>query len=54
MAVVLAAASYSSGGLSPCVASSTRCVMVTGGSTFHLEPGTIGKSFVSRAGKLGI
>ena len=41
MAAVLAAASYSRGGLSLCLASSARRVMVPGGSTFHLEPGAI-------------
>ena len=41
MDAVLAAASYSRGGFSPCLAGSARRVMVPGGSTFHLEPGTI-------------
>ena len=41
MAAVLAAASYSRGGFSLCLAGSTRRVMVSGGSKFHLEPGTI-------------
>ena len=41
MAAVLVAASYSRGGFSPCFAVSARRVMVPGGSTFHLEPGTI-------------
>ena len=41
MAAMLAAASYSRGGFSPCLAGSVRCVIVPGGSTFHLEPGTI-------------
>ena len=44
MAAVWAAASYSRGGFSLCLAGSARRVMVPGGSTFHLEPGTI-KSF---------
>ena len=34
-------ASYSRGGFSLYLAGSTRCVMVPGGSTFHLEPGII-------------
>ena len=41
MAAVLAAASYSRGGFSPCLASIARRVLVPGGSTFHLEPGTM-------------
>ena len=41
MASVLAAASYSRGGFSICLAGSARRVMVPGGSTFHLEPKTI-------------
>ena len=41
MAAVLAAASYSRGGFSTCLAISARRVMVPGGSTFHLEPGAI-------------
>ena len=41
MAIVSATASYSRGGFSPCLAVSVRRVMVTGGSTFQLEPGTI-------------
>ena len=41
MAAVLAAASYSIGDFSPCLAGSARRVMVPGVSTFHLEPGTI-------------
>ena len=41
MAAVLAAASYSRGGFSPYLAVSARRFMVPGGSTFHLEPGTI-------------
>ena len=41
MAAVLAADSYSRGGFSPCLAISARRVRVPGGSTFHLEPGTI-------------
>ena len=41
MAAVLAAASYSRGGFSPCLAVSARRVMVPGEITFHLEPGTI-------------
>ena len=41
MAAVLADASYYRGGFSPCLAGSARRVMVPGGSTFHLEPGTI-------------
>ena len=40
-AAVLAAARYSRGGFNPCLAVSTRRIMVQGGSTFHLEPGTI-------------
>ena len=42
MAAVLAAASYSWGGFSPCLAVSERRVRVPGGSIFHLEPRTIG------------
>ena len=41
MAAVLAAARYYRGGFSLCLAGSARCVMVPGGSMFHLEPGTI-------------
>ena len=41
MAAVLAAASYSRGVFSLCLAGSVRRVMVPGGSTFHLEPRTI-------------
>ena len=41
MDAVLAADSYSRGGFSTCLAGSAMCVMVPGGSTFHLEPGTI-------------
>ena len=41
MAAVLAAASYSGGGFSLCIAGSAMRVMVRGGSTFHLEPVTI-------------
>ena len=41
MAAVLVAARYSREGFSPCLAVSLRRVMVPGGSTFHLEPGTI-------------
>ena len=41
MAAVLAAVSYSKGKFSPCLAGSVRRVMAPGGSTFHLEPGTI-------------
>ena len=41
MAAVLAAASYSKAGFSLYLAGSARRVMVPGGSTFHLEPGTI-------------
>ena len=41
MAAVLAAASYSRGGFSLFLAGSARRVMVPGGITFHLEPGTI-------------
>ena len=40
MAVVLVAASYSRGGFSPCLFIRVRCVMVPGGSTVNLEPGT--------------
>ena len=39
MAAVLAAAIYSRGGFSSCLSGSARHVMVTGGSTLHLEPG---------------
>ena len=38
MASVMAGASYSRGGFSPCLAVSSRRVMVPGGSTIHLEP----------------
>ena len=41
MAAVLMASSYSREGFSLCLASSVRRVTVPGGSTFHLEPGTI-------------
>ena len=41
MASMLEAASYSRGGVSPCLVVSAGSVMVPGGSTFHLEPGTI-------------
>ena len=41
MAAVLAAARYYRGGLSLCLAGGARRVMVSGGSTFHLELGTI-------------
>ena len=41
MAAMLAAAGYSRGCFSPCLAVSVRRVMVPGGSTFHLEPGTV-------------
>ena len=41
MAAMWADASYSRGGFSLCHAGSVRPVMVAGGSTFHLEPGTI-------------
>ena len=41
MAVVLAAANYSRGGFSLCLAGSARRVMVPVGSSLHLEPGTI-------------
>ena len=41
MAALLAAARYSRGGFSPCLAVNARCVRVPSGSTFHLEPGTI-------------
>ena len=44
MAAVLEAASYSRGGFSLCLAGSARRVMVPGGNTFHLEPGTISES----------
>ena len=45
MAAVLADAIYSRVGFSPCLAGSARCVMVPGGSMFHLEPGTIHVKF---------
>ena len=41
MAVVVVAASYSRGGFSHCLAISVRHVIVPGGGTFHLGPGTI-------------
>ena len=41
MSAMLAAASYSSGGSSTCLAVSARRVIVPGGSTYHLEPVTI-------------
>ena len=41
MAAVLAAASYSRGGFSLCLAGSARRVMFPCGITFHMEPGTI-------------
>ena len=41
MAAVLAAASYSRIGFSLYLAVRARSVRVTGGSKFHLEPGTI-------------
>ena len=41
MATMLAAASHSRGGFSLYLAGSARHVMVPGGGTFHLEPGTI-------------
>ena len=41
MAVVLAAASYSRIGFSPCLAVRTRRVRVPDGSESHLDPGTI-------------
>ena len=41
MAVVLAATSYSRGFFSLCIVGNARRVMVPGGSTFHLELGTI-------------
>ena len=41
MAAVWAAAIYSRRGFSLCLAGNTRSVMVQGGSTFHLKPGTI-------------
>ena len=41
MAAVLAAASNSKIGFSPCLAVRVRRVRVPGGSAFHLEPGTI-------------
>ena len=47
MDAVLAAASYSRGGFSPCLDGSARYVMVPGGITFHLEPGTIGAAWLS-------
>ena len=40
MAAVWAAASFSRGGFSLCPAGNAWRVMVTDGSTFHLEPGT--------------
>ena len=48
MAAVLAAASYSRGGFSSCLDKSARHVRVSDGSTFHLEPGTIGSSIECR------
>ena len=41
MSAVLAAASYSKIGFSPWLAVRARRVMESGGSSFHLEPGTI-------------
>ena len=41
MAAVLAAASYSRIGFSPCLAVHVRRVRVPGGSVFHLEPETV-------------
>ena len=41
MAAVLAAARYSTIGFSLYFAVCAWCVRVTGGSKFHLEPGTI-------------
>ena len=41
MAAMLAAARYSRGGFSLCRVDNVKRVMVPGGSTFHLEPGTI-------------
>ena len=41
ISAVLAAASYSRGSFSLCLTRSARRGMVTGGSMFHLEPGTI-------------
>ena len=41
MAALLAAASYSRIGFSPCLAIRARRVRVPGGGAFHLEPGTI-------------
>ena len=41
MAAVLADSIYSRGEFSPCLAVSVKRVRVPGGSTFHLEPGTI-------------
>ena len=41
MATVLAAARYYREGFSLCLAVSAKRVMVPGGSTFHLESGTI-------------
>ena len=43
MATVLAASSYSRIGFILCLAVRARRVRVPGGSTFHLEPGTISK-----------
>ena len=37
LAAVLAVASYSRGGFSPCLTGSVRCIMVPGGSTFQVE-----------------
>ena len=48
MVAVLAAASYSRGGFIPCLAVSARPVMVPGGSTFHLEHGTLGGGGIPR------
>ena len=45
MAAVLADASYYMGGFSPCQYVSARRVMVPGGGTFHLEPGTISHKY---------
>ena len=42
MAAMLAEASYYRGGFSLCLVDSARSVMVPGGSTLQLEPGTIG------------
>ena len=44
MAAVLADASYYRGGFSPCLSVSASRVRVAGGSTFHLDPGTISRS----------